>query len=108
MWNLILPAVSMVVASKIIDLQRGRTTEEELKGLIYARHEKVEELRGLMGQRLRALAGTWLQKTLVEAPIRPEYPFAVPEGGLPWYKRPGILIAIYMVVVCYLLFVFLW
>jgi hypothetical protein len=76
--------------------------------LVYARHETVEEIGVLMGQRLRVLAGTWLQKTLVEAPARPEYPFALPPGGLPWYKRPGILLSIYIIIVSYLLFVFLW
>jgi SSS family solute:Na+ symporter len=108
LWNLVLPALSMVVVSKVIDWRHGRVAEDELKGLVYARHEKVEEVGVLMGQRLRALAGTWLQKTLVEAPVRPEYPFALPPGGLPWYKRPGILLSIYIIIVSYLLFVFLW
>ena len=61
-----------------------------------------------MGQRLAALEGTWLQKTLVEAPIRPEYPFAVGADGPRWYLRPGLWIGVYLVVASTLLFVVLW
>ena len=108
LWNLVLPALSMLIASKVIDWRRGPVRDEELRGLVYARHEDPASLRQHMGQRLSALEGTWLQKTLVEAPIRPEYPFAVGEGGPKWYLRPGLWIGVYLVVASILLFVVLW
>ena len=108
LWNLVLPALSMLIASKVIDWRRGPVRDEELRGLIYVRHEDPASLRQHMGQRLAALEGTWLQKTLTEAPIRPEYPFAVGEGGPKWYLRPGVWIGVYLAVASILLFVVLW
>ena len=108
LWNLVLPALSMLIASKVIDWRRGPVRDEELRGLVYARREDPASLRQHMGQRLAALEGTWLQKTLVEAPIRPEYPFAVGSGGPKWYLRPGLWIGVYLVVASILLFVVLW
>ena len=108
LWNLVLPALSMLVASKVIDWRRGPVRDEELRGLVYARREDPASLRQHMGQRLAALEGTWLQKTLVEAPIRPEYPFAVGEDGPRWYLRPGLWIGVYLAVASILLFVVLW
>ena len=108
LWNLVLPALSMLIASKVIDWRRGPVRDEELRGLVYARREDPASLRQHMGQRLAALEGTWLQKTLVEAPIRPEYPFAVGSDGPRWYLRPGLWIGVYLVVASILLFVVLW
>ena len=108
LWNLVLPALSMLVASKVLDWRRGPVRDEELRGLVYARREDPASLRQHMGQRLAALEGTWLQKTLVEAPIRPEYPFAVGADGPRWYLRPGLWVGIYLVVASILLFVVLW
>ena len=108
LWNLVLPAVSMYVASKLIDWRRGPVGDEELRGLIYKRHEDPAALRPVMARRLVALEGTWLQKTLIEAPIRPEYPFAVGEDGPKWYLRPGVWIGVYLAVASFLLFVVLW
>ena len=104
LWNLVLPALSMIVASKVIDWRRGPVRDEELRGLVYARREDPASLRQHMGQRLAALEGTWLQKTLVEAPIRPEYPFAVGVDGPRWYLRPGVWIGVYLAVASILLF----
>ena len=108
LWNLVLPALSMLVASKVIDWRRGPVRDEELRGLVYARREDPASLRQHMGQRLAALEGTWLQKTLMEAPIRPEYPFAVGEDGPKWYLRPGVWIGVYLAVASLLLFGVLW
>ncbi len=108
LWNLVLPALSMLIASKVIDWRRGPVRDEELRGLVYARREDPASLRQHMGQRLAALEGTWLQKTLAEAPIRPEYPFAVGADGPRWYLRPGLWIGVYLVVASILLFVVLW
>ena len=108
LWNLVLPALSMLIASKVIDWRRGPVRDEELRGLIYVRHEDPAALRQHMGQRLAALEGTWLQKTLTEAPIRPEYPFAVGADGPRWYLRPGVWIGVYLAVASILLFVVLW
>ena len=107
LWNLILPATAMLIASKIIEQWRGHATDDEIAGLVYARQEHVD-VRALMGSRLGALEGTWLQTTLNQSPIRPEYPFEIPEGGLPIYRRPGFLAGLYVMAACYLLFVHLW
>ena len=107
LWNLILPATSMVVASKVIDQWRGPATDQEIAGLVYARQEQID-VRALMGTRLGALDGTWLQATLSRSPVRPEYPFDIPDNGLPIHKRPGVLASGYIIIACYLLFVFLW
>ncbi len=107
LWNLILPAMSMLIASKVIDQWRGPATDEEISGLIYKRHDKPD-VRELMSSRLQVLEGTWLQKTLNQSPVRPEYPFDVPERGLPLHKRPGVLASLYVIAACYLLFVYLW
>ena len=40
--------------------------------------------------------------------VRPEYPFDIPDNGLPIHKRPGVLASGYIIIACYLLFVFLW
>ena len=110
LWNLVLPAASMLIASKLIDRRRGPVRDEELRGLIYTRHEDPAALRPLMAQRIAELEGTctWLQKTLLEAPIRPEYPFAVGEDGPKWFLRPGVWIGVYLAVASVLLFVVLW
>ncbi|MBI4551347.1 MAG: hypothetical protein HY710_03715 [Candidatus Latescibacteria bacterium] len=108
LWNIVLPAVSMLIASKIIEARRGPLKKEDLKGLVYARHERPGDIRESMSKRLAALEGTWLQKTLQEAPIRPEYPFELPATGLPWFRRPGVWAWVYLAVVSVLLFVLLW
>ena len=108
LWNLVLPAVSMLVASKLIDWRRGPVRDEELRGLVYVRREDPAALRPIMARRLAALEGTWLQKTLTESPIRPEYPFPVGEDGPKWYLRPGVWMGVYLAVASWLLFVVFW
>ena len=108
LWNLVIPATTMAAASKWMDVTRGRLPDEALRGLIYTRHENVAELRPLMAQRLRVLEGTWIQQTLVDAPIRPEYPFEVKDAGPAWYLRPGLWMGLYLVVAGILIFVVLW
>lgn len=110
LWNLVLPAASMLIASKLIDRRRGPVRDEELRGLLYVRHEDPAALRPLMARRIAEQEGTctWLQKTLMEAPIRPEYPFAVGEDGPKWYLRPGVWMGVYLAVASVLLFVVLW
>ena len=97
----------MLIASKAIDLFRGPVTEEELRGLTYTRSRPDGDLTERMGKRLRALEGTWLQRTLLSAPIKPEYPFPVPPSGLSFYRRPGVLAWAYLVVAIFLLYM-LW
>ena len=99
----------MVVASWIITLFRGPATDEELEGLLYSRKESDRDLKSLMGSRLKVLEGTWLQKTLLQAPSKPAIPFPVPpSGSLPWRLRPELWIGLYLVVACWLLFVVFW
>jgi SSS family solute:Na+ symporter len=108
-WNILLPGGSMLLASKIIDLRRGPATDEEIKGLVYSRKvDQLEDLRAVMGRRLKALEGTWLQKTLEAAPQMPRHPFAVPASGLPWYKRPAFWSWLYLGIAAWLLIIVLW
>jgi len=108
LWNTLLPAGTMLFSSWIISQWKGPARDEELRGLVYARGSRPEDYRQAMGHRLRALEGTWLQKTLLEAPIRPEYPFALPPGGLPWHRRPGVWACLYLGVAAFLLYGVLW
>ena len=108
LWNIVLPAASMLLASKLIDLQRGPASDEELRGLVYARHEDPVALRALMGGRLKALKGTWIEQTLLKAEVRPEYPFEVGPEGPQWYLRPGLWMGVYLALASFLLFVVLW
>ncbi len=108
LWNTVLPVSTMLVASSIFGHFYGKPTEDELRGLVFTKDEIIEDLRQLMGRRLKALEGTWLQKTLLEAPIKPKFPFEIPKGGLPWFKRPGLWACVYLAIASFLLFVVLW
>ena len=108
LWNIVLPASGMLIASTVITLRRGPVSDEALEGLIYARQNDIPSVRERMTHRLKALEGTWLQKTLAENPVRPAYPFKVPAGGLPFYQRPGILALGYLAIASGLLFGVLW
>jgi len=108
LWNIIIPAVAMMIADRIISMDRGPATDEELQGLVYVPHEHIPDLRDRMAHRLRVLEGTWLQKTLAEAPVRPAFPFEVPPGGLSWFRRPGFLVFGYLALASALLFGVLW
>jgi SSS family solute:Na+ symporter len=108
-WNTVIPAATMVVASRIIDQVRGPVTEAELLGLTYDSREIPEaQLRESIARRLRVLEGTWLQKTLRDNPPMPVTPFATPPGGLPWYRRPARLAWGYLAVVGFILFFVMW
>ena len=107
LWNIILPATAMVVASALITLSRGRATEAELEGLLYTGRPLAAHRRHL-GDRLKALQGTWLQRTLTDVPVRPEFPFAVDGQGIPWFKRPGLWALLYLGLAAFLLFIVLW
>ena len=108
-WNIVIPALVMVAASAIIDRVRGPVKDEELLGLVFTGREvPPAQLRDSIARRLKALEGTWLQKTLQEARPMPKYPFPVPAEGLPWYKSPERLTWGYIVVVCFFLFFIFW
>jgi SSS family solute:Na+ symporter len=108
-WNTVLPATSMVVASWIIDRVRGPVRDDELAGLTYDPRELPSgELRESIARRLHVLDGTWLQKTLRENPPMPVAPFSTPPGGLPWYRRPARLAWGYLALAGFILFFVLW
>ena len=107
LWNTLLPPFSMLVASKILNRIHGPVGDEEIRGLVYARREIAGDLRELMARRLRVLEGTWLQKTLLRAPSKPEFPFPVPSRGLPLLVRPGFWAILYLLTASFLLFVVL-
>lgn len=107
LWNTLLPTVSMLVTSKFIDRFRGPVSDEEVRGLVYAKQEVAGDLRELMASRLKVLEGTWLQKTLLRAPPKPEFPFPLPSRGLPRHMRPGFWAILYLLTASFLLFVVL-
>ena len=92
----------------MITLRRGSVPDEELEGLVYAKENDIPSVRDRMVHRLKALEGTWLQKTLAEAPVRGAYPFTPPAGGLPVFRRPGVLALGYLAIASGLLFGVLW
>ena len=108
LWNIVLPAAGMLIASWVITLRRGPVSDDDLEGLIYARQNDLASVRNRMTHRLKALEGTWLQKTLAESPVRGAYPFKLPPGGLPIYRRPGVLALGYLAIASGLLFGVLW
>jgi SSS family solute:Na+ symporter len=108
-WNTVVPAVAMVLASWIIDLVRGPVTERELEGLVYTGREVPAAVaRESVARRLQVLEGTWLQRTLRDNPSMPVFPFAASPDALPWYQRPARLALGYLVVASFLLFFVLW
>ena len=64
--------------------------------------------RRLIRLRIHRTLRVQLHQTLIDAPIRPEYPFEVDESGPKWHARPGVWIGIYLGIASYLLFVVLW
>ncbi len=108
LWNLLLPALSMGAVSAWLKWRRGPAAEEDLRGLVYAADDDPQVVRELMRERLQAFEGTWLQRTLTEAPVRPKYPFDVAATGPRWFQRPGVWLGTYLATAAYLLFVVLW
>ncbi len=108
LWNVLLPASTMWLASAWITWRGGPAAAEELEGLVFQLGTPSPLLRERMAGRLQALAGTWLQKTLLQEPAKPGYPFEVPAGGQSWFQRPGFWAVLYILVTASLLFVLLW
>ena len=98
----------MWLASAWITWRGGPAAAEELEGLVFQLGTPSPLLRERMAGRLQALAGTWLQKTLLQEPAKPGYPFEVPAGGQSWFQRPGFWAVLYILVTASLLFVLLW
>jgi hypothetical protein len=108
-WNIVIPAVVMVVVSRAMDAARGPAPEGELSGLVYAQSGHIEAgMRSVINRRLAAIGGTWLERTLDEFRARPRHPFPVSPGGLPLWQRPGAWAIAYLVVFGYLTLVVLW
>ena len=108
-WNIALPLIAMSAHSSYLDRVKGRMKANDLRGLIYSGNDEVrEDLKPLIAARLAAVRGTWLEKTIMESPGKPKFPFAVSEAGLPWYMRPGLLAILYLAVFGFLLLVIFW
>jgi Na+/proline symporter len=108
-WNIVIPAVVMVVVSRAMDASRGPAAEGELSGLVYSLSGHIEAgMTSVIRRRLTAIGGTWLERTLDEFRVKPRYPFPVPAGGLPVYQRPGVWAVAYLLVFGYLTLVVLW
>ncbi len=104
LWNLLVPATSMLMYSWALDLLRGPLRPEDLAGLTYrTRHLPIRE---------PAEAGdsqpTWLERSRKDLGKRPEFPFPVGRKGLPWYQRDRLLVWIFLLLVLFLNLVVLW
>ena len=102
-WNLFLPAASMLVFSWTLDRFRGPLRPEELAGLTYrTRHLPVRDLGETAGSQ-----PTWLQRSRMELGERPVFPFPVTGGRLPWYRRDRLLVWCFLTIMVFLVFVVL-
>ena len=108
LWNIVLPATGMFIMSTVLTFWRGPVSDGDLEGLIYARENNIPAIRARMANRLEALNGTWLQKTLAESPIRGAFPATLSAGRLRFFQQPGILALGYLAIAGGLLFGVLW
>lgn len=109
LWNLVLPALSMMVYSAILDSTRGRVRDVDLAGLTYPTRDLLPaDVREVAALRLKATEGTWLDRSRRELERMPVYPFGVPAVGLPWYRRDRALAWAFIVVMIFLNLIVLW
>ncbi len=104
LWNLLVPASTMLIYSWALDLLRGPLRPEDLAGLTYrTRHLPIRE-PGETGDS----QPTWLERSRMDLGKRPEFPFPVGRKGLPWYQRDRLLVWIFLLLVLFLNLVVLW
>ena len=84
----------------------GWAKKEDLRTLVYASREQAEADE--KHAKPRPAPTTWLERTREEVRPAPEYPFAVPPGGLRWYRRPLTWAVAFGVVVGFVNLVVLW
>lgn len=102
LWSVVVTSGSMVATSVVA----GWADREELQGLAYSKRpvEPHPEPPVSPG----SPAPTWLEATHRAVPPRPAYPFPLPAGGLPWYRRPHLWAFLLIGLVAYLNLVVLW
>ena len=104
LWNLLLPAASMLVYSWTLDRFCGPLRPEELAGLTYrTRHLPVGDLGEIADSQ-----PTWLERSRMELAKRPVFPFPVTSKRLPWYQRDPLLVWTFLTLMIFLVFVVLW
>ncbi len=104
LWNLLVPASSMLIYSCVLDHLRGPVRPGELAGLTYrTRHLPVREPGKAGDSKL-----TWLEKSRMDLGKRPVFPFSVGRKGLPWYQRDRLLVWSFLLLVFFLNLVVLW
>ncbi len=110
LWSIVFTSSAMVAST----LFWGWAKKEDLRNLVYARRGEVDteplptQPTPTTPTELRAAPKTWLERTREEVRPVPEYPFAVPPGGLAWYRRPATWAVAFGVVVGFVNLVVLW
>ena len=84
----------------------GWARKEDLGSLVYA--SSKEASAGGANEDNETVQGTWLEQTRRSVQPVPEYPFAIPPGGLPWYCRPSIWATSFGIVIAFISLVVLW
>ncbi len=101
LWNVVIPAVAMLAATA----WWGWASDEEVGALVYSRRD--EQPLVPLAQPV-ATRGTWLESSRQDLPPLHKYPFAVPPGGLAWYRRPFVWALAFLLVVGFVNLVVLW
>ena len=109
LWNVLLPATSMIVYSAILDQVRGPMKEADLAGLTYPTRDLLpEDVHAVAVSRLQAAEADWLERSRMEVQRGPVYPFPVTSEGLPWYRRDKLLVWTFILLMLFLNLVVLW
>ena len=100
LWSLILPASSMVLYS----ICYGWIPKDATQGLVFSGSSLPKEGK----ETTIALTDTWIERTRKSVPQMPEYPFPIPEQGIPWYLKPHLWIFAFLSVMAFLNFYLFW
>ncbi len=102
LWSIVFTSSAMVAST----LFWGWAKKEDLRNLVYASREQAEADE--KHAKPRPAPTTWLERTREEVRPVSEYPFAVPPGGLRWYRRPATWAVVFGVIVGFVNLVVLW
>ena len=102
LWSIVFTSSAMLSTT----LYWGWARKEDLGSLVYA--SSKEASAGGANEDNETVQGTWLEQTRRSVQPVPEYPFAIPPGGLPWYRRPLIWATSFSIVVVFISLVVLW
>ena len=103
LWNLLVPAVSMLVYSWYINFSRGPVSEKELSGLTYhTRHLPFREHSQGIDSKTN-----WLERSRMDLGKGLVLPFLASKR-LSWYQRDRLLVWIFLIVLVFFNLVVFW